>query len=177
MYSGRSPDLRIFLIAAPSHSVHRNSGICSVRHRLQWPDRSRFSRDSLFTCFCRNLNTYFQTTLILLLFMQGQIIQQQIKIPGLHVRRPGIKCKNRLNPHLLYHRRGCEAYPYRYWAGLLALGSSYSPHLPIVKTVAFVGFVPDYSGGSAGALHPTSLFNPKQEPGYGIIQLSLFFNT
>ncbi|BBO80650.1 hypothetical protein DSCO28_12160 [Desulfosarcina ovata subsp. sediminis] len=38
-------------------------------------------------------------------------------------------------------------------AGLLAFGSSYSPHLPILETVAFTDFVPDHSGGTTPDLH------------------------
>ncbi len=52
-----------------------------------------------------------------------------------------------------------------YPAGLLALGSIYSPRLPIpIKygTVAFLAdFVPDYSGGTAPEFHriPSKAFN------------------
>ena len=43
-----------------------------------------------------------------------------------------------------------------HWAGLLALGSTYSPHLPAsleYNAVALAAFVPDYSGGTAPGLH------------------------
>jgi hypothetical protein len=40
-------------------------------------------------------------------------------------------------------------------AGLLARGSSYSSHLPgLFGQWRFVSFVPTYSGGTAGGLHP-----------------------
>ncbi len=40
-------------------------------------------------------------------------------------------------------------------AGLLALGSTYSPHLPVLisDSGTKVGFVPQYSGGTAPDFH------------------------
>jgi hypothetical protein len=44
------------------------------------------------------------------------------------------------------------------WAGLLAIGSSYSPRLPDAESVALVGFVTEYSGGAALKSFPIEPF-------------------
>ncbi len=59
---------------------------------------------------------------------------------------------------------------YDEWAGLLASGSAYSPHLParlardagrdLRRAVVFAAFVPGYSGGTATDLHRLPYSSP-----------------
>jgi hypothetical protein len=56
------------------------------------------------------------------------------------------------------HLLRLEEFVKHVWTGLLASGSTYFPRLPVGSTVAFAGFVPGYSGGTATDSHRLPLF-------------------